>query len=161
ERAAGRLQTIVLDPESEYATLREQIDMVLVGRDGEIPAEPRAAGLLARKLMELRLSAVVDLYDLRLPQRRHYVKEVLESLLSLPRSLWRPVLVVVDEAHLLCPEKAAGDSESTDAVIALMAQGRKRAICGILLTQRLAKLHKDAAAEANNVLVGRTWLDVD
>jgi hypothetical protein len=31
----------------------------------------------------------------------------------------------------------------------------------VLLTQRLAKLHKDAAAEANNVVIGRTVLDVD
>jgi DNA helicase HerA-like ATPase len=46
-------------------------------------------------------------------------------------------------------------------VIALMSQGRKRGYCGILATQRLSKLHKDAAAECNNVLIGRTWLDVD
>jgi hypothetical protein len=25
----------------------------------------------------------------------------------------------------------------------------------------LSKLHKDAAAEANNVIIGRTWLDAD
>lgn len=33
--------------------------------------------------------------------------------------------------------------------------------CGILATQRIAKLHKDAAAECNNVLVGRTVMDID
>ena len=49
EQAGGRVQTIILDPEGEYATLREKLDMVLVGRDGEVPAEPRGAGLLARK----------------------------------------------------------------------------------------------------------------
>lgn len=161
EQAGGRVQTIILDPEGEYATLREKLDMVLVGRDGEVPAEPRGAGLLARKLMELHVSSVIDLYDLRLPQRRQYVREFLESLLTLPRALWRPVLVAIDEAHLFCPERAAGESEATDAVVALMSQGRKRAICGVLLTQRLAKLHKDAAAEANNVVIGRTVLDVD
>jgi len=32
---------------------------------------------------------------------------------------------------------------------------------GIIATQRLSKLHKDAAAEANNVIIGRTWLDAD
>src|SRR5262249_44437227 len=38
---------------------------------------------------------------------------------------------------------------------------RKRGYAGIIATQRLSKLHKDAAAEANNVIIGRTWLDAD
>ena len=42
-----------------------------------------------------------------------------------------------------------------------MSQGRKRGYAGILATQRLSKLHKDPAAEANNVIIGRTWLDAD
>jgi DNA helicase HerA-like ATPase len=42
-----------------------------------------------------------------------------------------------------------------------MSQGRKRGFAGIIATQRLSKLHKDAAAEANNVIIGRTWLDAD
>jgi hypothetical protein len=42
-----------------------------------------------------------------------------------------------------------------------MSQGRKRGYAGIIATQRLSKLHKDAAAEANNVIIGRTWLDAD
>ena len=40
-------------------------------------------------------------------------------------------------------------------------RGRKRGLGTVLATQRLSKLHKDAAAEATNVLVGRTTLDVD
>src|SRR6266851_10091110 len=34
-------------------------------------------------------------------------------------------------------------------------------MAGIIATQRLSKLHKDAAAEANNMIIGRTWLDAD
>jgi hypothetical protein len=40
-----------------------------------------------------------------------------------------------------------------------MSQGRKRGYAGIIATQRLSKFRKDAAAEANNVMIGRTWLD--
>jgi DNA helicase HerA-like ATPase len=69
--------------------------------------------------------------------------------------------VILDEAHIYCPERGSGDSESTEAVISLMSQGRKRGYAGIIATQRLSKLHKDAAAEANNVIIGRTWLDAD
>jgi hypothetical protein len=70
-------------------------------------------------------------------------------------------LVILDEAHIYCPERGSGEAESTEAVISLMSQGRKRGYAGIIATQRLSKLHKDAAAEANNVIIGRTWLDAD
>src|SRR5216683_2583038 len=159
ERA--EIQTIVLDNEGEFASLREAVDMLLVGASGELPANPRHAALLARRLIEYQVSAVVDLYELKLAERRHFVKLFLESLIHLPRDLWRPTLVILDEAHIYCPERGAGEAESTEAVISLMSQGRKRGYAGVIATQRLSKLHKDAAAEANNVIIGRTWLDAD
>jgi len=42
ERAG--IQTIVLDNEGEFASLREAVDMLLVGAGGELPANPRHAG---------------------------------------------------------------------------------------------------------------------
>jgi DNA helicase HerA-like ATPase len=159
ERAG--IQTIVLDNEGEFASLREAVDVLLVGAGGELRADPRHAALLARRLLEYKVSAVVDLYELKLSDRRRFVKLFLESLIHLPRDLWRPTLVILDEAHIYCPERGSGDAESTDAVISLMSQGRKRGFAGIIATQRLSKLHKDAAAEANNVIIGRTWLDAD
>lgn len=161
EEVAGQMQTIILDPEGEFATLRERVDMLLVSREGEIPADTRSAALLARKLAELGVSAVIDLYDLKLHERRHYVKLFLDSLMSVPRSLWHPLLIVIDECHVFAPERTAGDSEALPSIISLMSQGRKRGFCGVISTQRLSKLHKDVAAEANNIFIGRTWLDVD
>jgi hypothetical protein len=159
ERAG--IQTIVLDNEGEFASLREAVDVLLVGASGELPANPRHAVLLARRLLEYKVSAVVDLYELKLAERRRFVRLFLESLIHLPRDLWRPTLVILDEAHIYCPERGSGEAESTEAVISLMSQGRKRGYAGVIATQRLSKLHKDAAAEANNVIIGRTWLDAD
>lgn len=129
ERAAGNLQTIILDPEGEFSTLRERVDCVLVGPGGELPTNVRAAGLLARKLMELQVSAVVDLYDLNIMDRRKFVRLFLESLMHLPKELWHPCLFIIDECHKFAPEKGAGESEATSAVIDLMSQGRKRGYC--------------------------------
>lgn len=161
EQAAGKMHTLVLDPEGEFSTLREQFDFLIVGKSGDVPVAPRSAPMLARKLMELRVSAVLDLYDLKLRERREFVTLFLDALLNLPKDLWHPTLVLLDEAHVYCPEKGHGEAQSSEAVISLLSQGRKRGLCGILSTQRLAKLHKDAAAETNNVLIGRTWVDVD
>src|SRR4029077_10579370 len=83
----------------------------------------------------------------------------LEALIDSPKKLWHPVMVVLDEAHVFCRE--TGEAESGDAVKGLCSRGRKRGFCAVLATQRLSKLAKDAAAECNNKLIGRTTLDVD
>jgi DNA helicase HerA-like ATPase len=98
ERAG--IQTIVLDNEGEFGSLREAVDALLVGTGGELPANPRHAALLARRLLEYKVSAVIDLYELKLAERRRFVKLFLESLIHLPRDLWRPTLVILDEAHI-------------------------------------------------------------
>ncbi len=157
EQCAGKIQVIILDPEGEFVTLREKIDIALVGEDGELPTEIKTAKLLARKLVQHQASAVIDLYGLN--DRREYVHLFLDSLMSLGRKYWHPILIFIDEAHKFAPEK--GKSTSTDAIITLMSQGRKRGYAGILSTQRLSKIHKDAIAETNNVFIGRTWLDND
>src|SRR6184192_3343755 len=159
EQSQGKVQQIVIDLEGEFATLREKYDYVLAGKDGDTPADPRSAGLLAKKLLELNVSAIIDLYELHYQDRKHFVRLFLESMINAPKHLWHPCLVVIDEAHKFCPEKEP--SEASGAVIDLATLGRKRGYCAILATQRLSKLHKDAAAECNNKLIGRTGLDVD
>lgn len=164
EQVSDKIQTIVIDTEGEFATLREKCDMALVGDGGEIKPHVQSSALLARKLLELRVSAVIDLYDLPgrdniMTKRRHFVKLFLESLLTVPKTLWHPLIVMLDEAHKLAPQ--AGDSEATTAVVDFGSQGRKRAFCLIAATQRMSKLHKDVTAELNNVVIGRCWQDVD
>lgn len=161
EQTHGSIQQLVIDPEGEFYTLRERFDYVLAGRGGDCAAEPRSAALLARRLLELGVSAILDLYELAPRDRVRFVRAFVEALVDAPKALWHPVLVVVDEAHAFAPEKGHGEAESTEAIARLMAQGRKRGFAGILATQRLAKLAKDVAAEANNLLVGRAALDVD
>lgn len=162
EQTIGQIQTVIFDSEGEFSTLREiHPDLLLISGDGEIKPNVKAAGLLARKLCELNVSAVIGIDDMPIDAQRKFVRLFLESLMSAPRAIWHPMLLMIDEAHKFAPEKSAGESEATQAVIALMSQGRKRGFGGILASQRLSKLHKDSAAECNNVMIGRTWLDVD
>lgn len=161
EQTHGQVLQIVLDPEGEFATLREHFPFVLAGKDADVAVHPKTARTLCRRLFEEGASAVVDLFDLALTERREFVKLFLTELMALPRTLWRPALIVLDEAHLFAPERGSGEAQSTDSVIALCTQGRKRGFCAVLATQRISKLHKDAAAELLNKLIGRTGLDVD
>lgn len=159
EQSHGKVQQIVIDLEGEFSTLREKYDYILAGKGGDTPADPRSAALLARKILELNVSAIIDLYELHHQDRKHFVRLFLESMINAPKELWHPCLVVIDEAHIFCPEK--GQSEAMEAVIDIATRGRKRGYCVVLATQRLSKLHKDAAAECNNKLIGRTGMDID
>lgn len=160
EQTHGQVQQLVIDPEGEFASLRERFDYVLAARQGgDTAVDPRAAKLLAERLLELKVSAILDIYELKAHERIRFVRLFLEALVDAPKTLWHPALVVVDEAHVYCPEK--GEAESAGPVIDLATRGRKRGFCAVLATQRLSKLHKDAAAECNNKLIGRTSLDID
>lgn len=160
EQTHGQLQHLIIDPEGEYPTLRARFDYVVAAKgSGDTPADPRSAALLAERLFEHGASAILDLYELKGDQRVGFVKAFLGALLEAPRNLWHPTLVVVDEAHLFCPEK--GDAESADAVKDLSTRGRKRGLNPLFATQRLSAFSKDAAGNCNNKLIGRTSLDVD
>jgi uncharacterized protein len=160
EQTAGHVQQLVIDPEGEFATLREKHDYVIAAaHDGDALAHPKTAQILARRLLETGVSAILDIYDLKAHERQAFVRIFCETLVNAPKALWQPTLIVLDEAHVFCPE--AGKAESAGAVIDLATRGRKRGFALIAATQRLAKLHKDTAAELLNKLVGRTGLDVD
>lgn len=159
EETHGKVQHIILDLEGEFSTLREKYDYLLVGKDGDIKLDIRSSEILANKLLELNVSTIIDLYELKHHERILFVKKFLDAMINAPKELWHPCMIIIDEAHQFCPEK--NQAESSSAVIDIMTRGRKRGFCGVLATQRLSKLHKDAAAEANNKLIGRTGLDVD
>lgn len=161
EQLFGHVPVIIIDPEGEFATLREKFGYVLVGKGGETPADPRSAKLVAHKLLELRASAVIDLYEMNPRQRHEYVKLFSEAMIDAPKNLWRPTIIVFDEAHTWCPEKGSGESVASDAVTAFPTRGRKRRFCAVFATQRLGKLRKDASAELLNRLIGPTFEDVD
>jgi regulator of replication initiation timing len=161
EQMFSHLPIIIIDPEGEFATLREKFGFVLVGKGGETPADPRSIKVVMEKLLELRASAVIDLYEMNPAERHRCVRLLSEAAIDAPKKLWRPTVFIFDEAHTFCPEKGAGESEASDAVTAFPTRGRKRRFCAIFATQRLGKLRKDASAELLNRLVGPTFEDVD
>lgn len=160
EQTYGHVQQIILDTEGEFATLREKFDYIYAAKSGgDTAVEPRAAKLLAERLLKLGVSAILDLSELKATPRIQFVRYFLEALMEAPKELWHPVLIILDEGHTYCPQN--GEAESAAAVIDTATRGRKRSFCLIIATQRLSKLHKDAAAELNNKMIGRTGLDVD
>jgi hypothetical protein len=161
EQSFGKLQIIIIDPEGEFSPLRQKYDFVLVGPGGETPADVRSAAMLAVKLLELRASAICDIYDMKPSVRHTWVRLFLEALIEAPKKLRHPCMVIVDEAHIFCPEHGKGESEATDAMKGLCTRGRKRLLCPVFATQRLATLAKDASSMLLNRLIGPTFEDLN
>ena len=160
EEINNRIMVIILDVEGEYKTLREKYDYLLIGGgDGDIPLNIKSADLLPKKLLEHNISTIIDISELKSKDRILYVKKFLEALMELPRQYWKPCIIGIEETHKLAGQQDKHDSGP--AVIDLFTRGRKRGFCGVAITQRIAKLHKDIVAECNNVFAGRMWLPND
>lgn len=160
EQTHGHVQQIIIDPEGEFSTLREKFDYLLCAPEGaDAIANPKTAAILARKLRETRVSAVLDIFDLRPQDQKHFVRLFVDELMAAPKKLWNPCLVIIDEAQIFAPEN--DKAESIGAIMDLRGRGRKRGLCPILATPRLAQLSKDACAGLQNKLIGITTLDLD
>lgn len=161
EQASSKIQIIIIDPEGEFSPLRERFPFVLAGKGGETPADVRSAAKLGLTLLQTRASAVCDLYEMKASERHDWVRLFLEALLEAPKNLRHPCIVIVDEAHIFCPEKGKGESSASDAMKGLCTRGRKRLLCPLFATQRLAELDKGASGMLNNRLIGPTFEDVN
>ena len=182
EQIGDKIQTLLIDPEGEFPTLREKLDILIVGENGDIQPDIKSAGLLARKLAESGISAVIDICELPGPgdpwdKRRLWVYGFLTGLMSIPKSQYHPMLVCIDEAHNLAPESPLkGGKElskkyfnlfespsvlSRSAIRFMQSAGRKRGIGGLQASQRISKIDKDSIADCRNIFVGGTNLDID
>ncbi len=160
EQTAPLVQQLVIDPEGEFASLRERFDYVICAPHGaDAVANPATAAALARALWESGASAILDIYDLKAHDRVVFVRRFCEALINAPKAIWHPTMVVIDEVHMFAPQ--VGQAESLAAVVDVATRGRKRGLAMLGATQRLSKLHKDVAAELLNKMIGRTGLDVD
>lgn len=64
EESHGGVQHLILDPEGEFASLRERFDYVLAAKHGaDTAAEPRAAALLAERLLTLRRAILLSCFS--------------------------------------------------------------------------------------------------
>jgi DNA helicase HerA-like ATPase len=116
------------------------------------------AGSLLEELEEGDLRClVVDLGSLPTPEEQSVVAESVLATLWNRRSRREPVLVVIDEAHNVCP------AEPRDAITALAAEyavriaaeGRKFGLYLLLSTQRPQKVQENVLSQCDNLMLMR------
>jgi DNA helicase HerA-like ATPase len=99
--------------------------------------------------------AILDVGELPNPRER---SAILASVLS---ALWEwrhrrePVLIVVDEAHNVCPAVPAdrGQALAIEHAVRIAAEGRKYGLYLFLSTQRPDRLHPEVLAQCENLVL--------
>ncbi|SOD71959.1 hypothetical protein SAMN05892883_1419 [Jatrophihabitans sp. GAS493] len=100
---------------------------------------------------------VMDLGGFEHPLEPHAVSLALVERLWANRESRTPTLIVIDEAHNLCPAQPSNSVQAaiTERLIQIAAEGRKYGLWLLLSTQRPSKLHPQVISQCDNLALMR------
>jgi DNA helicase HerA-like ATPase len=114
-------------------------------------------GLLAELDRDDWRCLVVDLGSIAAPAERSMVAAAVLSKLWARRAQRRPVLLVVDEAHNVCPPDPDGEltAYATEQAVRIAGEGRKFGIYLLVASQRPLKVHENVLSQCDNLFLMR------
>jgi len=100
---------------------------------------------------------VVDLGSVVDHRERTLVAAAVLERLWERRADRRPILLVVDEAHNVCPQEPGDEltALATDLSVRIAAEGRKFGLYMLVSTQRPQKVHENVLSQCDNLLLMR------
>lgn len=100
---------------------------------------------------------VVDLGSLDTPEEQSVVAESVLDTLWRHRRDRKPVLIVIDEAHNVCPQRPESlvVALATRHAIQIAAEGRKFGLHLLVSTQRPQKVHDNVLSQCDNLVLMR------
>lgn len=117
----------------------------------DLPLDYRSGEELATIIGTTDTSAIFNTRHLTITQRTEFFTDFAEALLRVNRG---PLSLIVDEAHLFCPQSGQ-TGRMLDAANNLVSLGRGIGLRIALISQRPAKLHKDSLSQAETLIVLR------
>lgn len=147
----------IVDPEGEYWGLKERFQIMVVGvghsDHADVSCGVAGAGALAAFSVEQGVSVILDLNDLTTEAAARFLLPYFQALWRAATRVRRPYQVVIEEAHEFLPQAARSDLKSVITRLAL--RGRKRGLGAVLVSQRSAKVEKDALTQTDILLLHR------
>ena len=157
---------VVIDPEGEYWTLKERYPVIVaavdkpVGRPKGYKADlivtAENAATLARRIAEKGYSVVLDSRNATMADQYAVLGNFLEALYEAEAEYNRPLVVFMEEAHVLIPEigrvRLPGIKKMQDKVIywawEIAARGRHRGLGYVCIARRAAEVAKAVLSQA-------------
>ena len=175
-------QIVLVDPKGDQWGIRSSSDgkragysiIILGGEHADVPLEVGAGELVAKLVVEERVSILLDLSLFRKHEVSTFMTAFLENLYRLKaKEVYRtPVMLIIDEADAIAPQKPQkGEERMLGAAEDIVRRGGQRGIGCTLVTQRSAVLNKNVLTQAQMLVVLRTiapqdiaamkaWIDV-
>ena len=176
-------QIVIVDPKGDWWGIRSAADgkgpglpiIILGGDRGDVPLEVGAGEIVAKLVVEDRVSALLDLSLFRKHELATFMASFLETLYRLKaRELYRtPMMLIIDEADAIAPQnpKEGQKERMLGAAEDIVRRGGQRGIGCTLITQRTAVLNKNVLTQAQVLVALRTiapqdlkamqaWIDV-
>lgn len=179
---AASQQVVLVDPKGDQWGIRSAADgkgpglsvVILGGERADVPLEPGSGEIVAKLVVEERVSVVLDLSLFRKHEVATFMTGFLENLYRLKaREIYRtPLMLVMDEADAVAPQKPQkGEERMLGAAEDIVRRGGQRGIGCVLVTQRSAVLNKNLLTQAQVMIALRTiapqdlaamnaWIDV-
>jgi hypothetical protein len=175
-------QVVLVDPKGDQWGIRSAADgkgpglpfVILGGERADVPLEVGAGEIVAKLVVEERVSVVLDLSLFRKHEVATFMTAFMENLYRLKaKEIYRtPVMLVIDEADAVAPQKPQkGEERMLGAAEDIVRRGGQRGIGCVLVTQRSAVLNKNVLTQTQILIVLRTiapqdllamkaWVDV-
>ncbi len=154
EESFGKVGIIIIDPEGEYASLRENFPFLIIGKD--IPLNPDTAEFIAETVLKENLSIIIDSSTADTIDEQEFVKRFIDKFMDLELTKKKSYLFMIEEADEFAPEKGVYKSSSLRSVINLAKKGAKRGLGLILASQRPAMISKFVLSQCANQIIGHT-----
>jgi uncharacterized protein len=155
-------QVVVLDPVGNWFGLRIGADgkapgkeiFVIGGEHGDVPLTSEAGARIAQLLVEKRASAVLDISEFRIGERKRFAAAFGEELFHLKKAQRSPVHLFIEEAQLFAPQRPGPDeARMLGAFEAIVRLGRNYGIGATLITQRPQSVNKEVLSQVECLCV--------
>ncbi|HDM23731.1 hypothetical protein DRO02_05690 [archaeon] len=151
---------IVIDPMGEYASLKERYPIIVIGFGNPeyadvVGVKVEDAGKIARLTILNNQSVIIDLKNATMKQKFMFLSNFLSSLYEVERTEKKPYVLVLEEAHQLCPEKSMVRLKDIKEyqnkvlywVYEIASTGRHLGLGFILVARRTAEISKSVLAQ--------------
>jgi DNA helicase HerA-like ATPase len=150
------LERFLAEGGDEARALGQRLRNLGVDRWG-VWARGEGGSIVDRVAMRDARCLVVDLGSLATPEERAVVAEAVLATLWRQRADREPTLIVIDEAHNVCPNDPDDPitAFATEHTIRLAAEGRKYGLYVLVSTQRPQKVHEQIVSQCDNLVLMR------
>jgi len=174
ELALHKFPFLIVDLMGEYKTLRERFPVLIVALGNPDYADIKnvsaeQAKLLAEKIVQLGISAVLDLKFGTMLERYNFLAAFLEGFYHIEEKLKKPYVLIMDEAHRITPEKGVIKLKEVTRVqqkveywvYEIGATGRHYGIGFIAVARRPAEISKMTLSQCELKIVHKTVDPID